>query len=297
MNASPSPADPKVSVIIPLYNVERLVGRCLDSVLGQTLRELEVVCVDDGSPDGSAAVVEDYARRDARVRLLRQENQGPGAARNLGISRARGVWVTFVDGDDAIGHPRYLQRLVEAAECHDVALACAGIVKIKPGRQETRLSFSGESLFLLPEERLRAVHCPPDYYVWNKIYRRSLLLEKHILFPPGRLGEDALFSLRCMVECGPMVTVPEVWYAYTLNPHSLTKSSDTRRKQRERYEALRACMDYLEKNNVAVPKRYRSIPVRSYGFLGLTFLKWRERYGKRTLLLFDLLPLWRHKAP
>ena len=90
-----------MSVIIPVYNAEKYLRGCMDSVLSQTLRELEVICVDDGSTDGSAAILEEYAEKDSRVRVLRQENKGAGAARNLGID-AKGEYVAFVDADDSL---------------------------------------------------------------------------------------------------------------------------------------------------------------------------------------------------
>ena len=98
---------PRVSVIIPVYNAEKYLRGCMGSVLGQTLRELEVICVDDGSTDGSAAILAEYAENDSRVRVLRQENKGAGAARNLGIDAAKGEYVAFCSSDNLItlAHP------------------------------------------------------------------------------------------------------------------------------------------------------------------------------------------------
>ena len=96
----PSQQMPKVSVIIPVFNVEEYLGECLDSILGQTLREIEVVCVDDGSTDGSAAILDTYAAKDGRVKVLRQPNAGAGAARNAGLAVATGEYLLFCDPDD-----------------------------------------------------------------------------------------------------------------------------------------------------------------------------------------------------
>ena len=105
---------PKVSVIIPVYNAAPFLGDALDSVLGQTLRELEVICVDDGSTDASSAILAEYAARDKRVRVLTQANQGQGAARNRGLKAAQGDYIYFMDADDALADPAALSRLVAA---------------------------------------------------------------------------------------------------------------------------------------------------------------------------------------
>ena len=105
-----------MSVILPVYNAEKYLRGCMDSVLIQTLRELELICVDDGSTDGSAAILEEYAEKDSRVRVLRQENKGAGAARNLGIGAARGEYVAFIDADDSLCLDS-LEPLYQQAKC------------------------------------------------------------------------------------------------------------------------------------------------------------------------------------
>ena len=115
--------EPKVSVIIPVYNVEPFLARCLDSVVGQTLRGIEIICVDDGSPDRSIDILNRYAAQDDRIRVISQENRGLGGARNRGFDAATGEFILFVDSDDWID-PAYCERLYEAAhpiweQCHD----------------------------------------------------------------------------------------------------------------------------------------------------------------------------------
>ena len=105
-----------LSVIIPVYNVEKYLAECLDSVCSQTLKDIEIICIDDGSTDGSAAILDDYARRDPRVRVIRQANAGVGAARNRGLDIATGRYVYFIDSDDWLADKNALSVLCETAE-------------------------------------------------------------------------------------------------------------------------------------------------------------------------------------
>ena len=105
----------KVSIIIPVYNVEKYLPKCLESVLGQTYADLEIICVDDGTPDRSAAVILSYAEKDRRINLISQENQGLSGARNTGIGSATGKYIIFLDGDDWI-EPETVETAVGMAE-------------------------------------------------------------------------------------------------------------------------------------------------------------------------------------
>ena len=105
---------PKLSVVVPVYNVENYLSKCLDSILKQTLEDIEIICVNDGSTDGSANILQDYKKKDPRIIVLEQENQGLGAARNTGIRTARGEYIGFVDSDDFI-EPTMYEKLYEKA--------------------------------------------------------------------------------------------------------------------------------------------------------------------------------------
>lgn len=118
----------KVSVIIPVYNVEAYLRQCLDSVVNQTLREIEIICVDDGSTDKSAAILKEYAAKDGRIKVLTQSNTGAGAARNAGIARATGEWITFCDADDWI-EPDAIEKMVAAAQREDADCVCCGMIR------------------------------------------------------------------------------------------------------------------------------------------------------------------------
>ena len=131
-----SQKSPKISVIIPVYNQERYIPQCLDSTLSQTLGDIEVVCVDDGSTDGSGAVLDAYAAKDSRVRVVHRENRGVGPTRNEGLAMARGEFVIFMDPDDYYPDSLVFEKLYGAATEHG-ALVCGGSLAIYDGEKHT----------------------------------------------------------------------------------------------------------------------------------------------------------------
>lgn len=191
---------PIVSVIVPVYNVSAFLPRCLESLLGQTLKSIEILCVDDASSDDSAEVVLSFQEKDDRVRLLRQEHQGVSAARNLGIDSARGEYVAFVDADDWV-EPAMLETMVSRAEKDRADIVvCGAQVHFEEGSRREALERAltvEDGLWQRSEEDsiwqcLKRNGSWP--FVWNKLLRASLLREHEICYSPRlSLGEDGAF--------------------------------------------------------------------------------------------------------
>lgn len=287
--------EPKVSVIIPVYNVEPFLARCLDSVVGQTLREIEIICIDDGSPDRSIDILRRYAARDERIRVISQENRGLGGARNRGFDAARGEYVLFVDSDDWID-PAYCERLYEAAREAGADVACASMLKIRPSYSKWTIRFTRRKQVTDAAEKFRICRCPPDFYVMNKLMRRELLLRLGLRFRERVCYEDVEYTMRVLGEGGTLVTVPEVVYRYMVNGASITKSRQTPKKQRERYLAHQAFVAYMDARGIPFDSGFRRITRRKYDWLGITWLKVKECGDRQTLRLFDLIPLWSRRA-
>ncbi|MDQ3629592.1 MAG: glycosyltransferase [Actinomycetota bacterium] len=192
-----------MSVIIPVYQVERYVADCLDSVLAQTYAHLDVVVVDDGSTDGSAAIVAGYAQRDDRVRVIRQDNAGLGAARNTGIQHARGQFVTFLDSDDTVPPSSYA-TMVDALVSSGSDFVVGALLKQINGEYRVpgwmvplhRTRRTGVCIDEVPEML-------PNIFAWNKMFRRTFWDRAALAFPHGVSYEDhvpmttALLSARC----------------------------------------------------------------------------------------------------
>ncbi len=282
---------PKVTVIIPVYNTERLLDRCLESVVAQSLSDIEIICVDDGSTDGSGALLDSWAQRDGRIRVIHQSNGRQGKARNAALTIAQGEYVGMIDSDDYIPK-EYFERLYNAAVEADADMAMCGIVKQKSMMERRVVAFDGVEVAVDAEQKLRLCHCPPEFHPVNKLYRRSMLSRLGLRFAEGVQYEDVMFVTRAIVECDRLVTVPDLAYYYVLNPSSTVKSRQTADKQRQKYEAHRAMVDYMAERGINIAPRHRNITVRYFKTLGICLWKIKERGEIRTLRLFDLVPIW-----
>lgn len=187
---------PLVSVIIPVYNAQKCLPACMDSVLGQDFRDLEVILVNDGSRDNSLRLCERYAALDARVTVIDQKNGGPGAARNAGLRVAKGQYLQFVDSDDAL-LPGATGALVKAIEGHDLAIAH---FQLQLGKEITDRGLIKQPLSLERRPFLDTlIKWPGSYFysaLWNKLYSRELVERQGLRFEETVIwGEDCLFNM------------------------------------------------------------------------------------------------------
>ena len=282
---------PKVSILIPVYNTAELLPRCLESVTRQTLHDIEIICVDDGSTDLSADVLEQWAGEDARIKVLRQSNGRQGKARNEAMKIACGEYIGMVDSDDYIPED-YFEKLYRAATERSADIAVCGIYKEKKTGGRTVISFAETRVWEQVEDKLTVCHCPPEFHPVNKLYRRAFLEEAGLRFAEGVQYEDVMFVMRALCESRRLVTVPDVTYRYVLNRASTVKSRATSAKQLQKYEAHRAMVAYARENNISIPVKYQYITVYHYSIAGVCLYKIKEYGNKRMLRLFDAFTIW-----
>ncbi|MDR1857463.1 MAG: glycosyltransferase [Desulfovibrio sp.] len=205
---------PKVSVIIPIHNVESYLRRCLDSVCGQTLHDIEILCVNDNSPDNSLSIISEYQRNDDRIKLINfGENKGVSFARNYAIDRANGDYLGFVDPDDEIG-PHFFEKLY--------ARAISGGYEIVKGRA-LHIFEDGRKAFGINNENIckNKLHFCREF--WSAIYRREFIIKNEINFTIGAMfGEDIAFVCKAVSVVEHIATVDDAIYAY----HRRSDSSD-----------------------------------------------------------------------
>lgn len=212
-------AAPLVSVVMPVYKVEAYVGRAIESVLGQTLWDWELFCVDDGSPDRSGAICEEYAARDPRITVLHRANGGAPSARNAAMEIARGRYFFFMDSDDR-ADPDMLESMVGLAEENRADLVIAGFfieTHSGGGRPFVQVQSAGpvdcssHGAFRQNAHRLldRNLLYPP----WNKLFRASYLRERGIRFP-DTFWDDFPFNLAVIRDVERVVATPKAWYRF-----------------------------------------------------------------------------------
>ena len=219
---------PMISVIIPVYNVEQYLPQCLDSVLGNSYRELEVICVDDGSTDGSGEIIDQYAREDARVRAYHKPNGGVSSARNLGLEKARGEWVCFIDSDDAVNY-RFFELLIQAwkddGERADVVICGRlwhGARELPDWHREIESKENIVQHLRWPDIRNNMMAWA---FVWGKMYRRKIV--ENILFPLElKFSEDTYYNLYVLNSTPSfrLITSGDAEYLYRNRPQSAYSS-------------------------------------------------------------------------
>ena len=190
--------NPTVSIIVPVYNAEATLSRCVDSVLNQQYTDFELLLVDDGSPDGSGALCDRYAAQDARVRVIHQKNAGVSAARNRALDAARGTYLQFLDSDDWIT-PDATRSLVRAAEEHRCDLVIADFYRVVGERLSRKGDIDEDTVLTREGYAAHMMENPADFYygvLWNKLYRRDIVERHHLRMDPEiSWCEDFLFNL------------------------------------------------------------------------------------------------------
>ncbi len=309
---------PLISVIIPVYNVEKYLRRCLDSVIAQTYQNLEIICVDDGSVDESGKICDQYAVRDARIKVIHQENQGVSAARNRGLDAAEGEYIAFVDSDDYILEDMYKKMLDKLLNYNVDLCVCQWQYEFSDGRQVVKRKNIDPTIYGRKTSLEFARFLYRSNYengvvvaAWNKLYRRALLDTIHF---EGRIHEDDAFNGRIMAKNISVYVMEEQFYVYAQNGDSLTNKPfsankffflDVLAERRELFKSdafirqeteLLYCNMYIEyclrarKDGVAVshPERYRQIFRKMFSSLrreGKANIKFRLR-----MMLFSFSP-------
>ena len=211
---------PLISVIVPVYNVENYIHRCVDSIINQTYKNLEIILVDDGSPDNCGYICDEYARKDNRIVVVHQTNGGLSAARNAGLDICRGEYIGFVDSDDCI-HPEMYERLyndickyhVRLAFCHPNM--CRGEI---PDVEEGLSTECRDKEFVILKSMTEQIW----WSAWTKLYERSLFAE--IRYPQGKTNEDYAITMYIYDQCDRIAINYNKLYNYCVRENSICTS-------------------------------------------------------------------------
>ncbi len=236
---------PKVSVIVPVYNVEKYLCQCLDSLVNQTLQDIEIICINDGSTDGSPDILEKYAKKDSRITVINQKNQGVAVARNEGLAVACGAYIGFCDPDDWVDFD-FFEKLFLAADNgkFDIVKGNFNIVYDSGKTQNT------EEINNIKDE-LNTNNIPLKTFVtswWSAIYRTDFLNKYKIVFPQLAYKEDVAFLYKTLSAAENFKVVDDVFYHYFKRKGSLTDQKLTHEKFRDYIASRSDVCDFLNKN-------------------------------------------------
>ncbi len=261
--------DPILSLIVPVYNAEAALRRCVDSILGQELGELELILVDDGSTDGSPEICDTYAKKDPRVRIIHKENSGVSDSRNLGLSEARGKYIQFVDSDDWISNDASYE-LVMAAEEHDCDMVISDFYRVVGKRIQQKGSIDEGGVFSREQYASYMMENPADFYygvLWNKLYRRDII-EEHQLRMQKDVSwcEDFMFNLEYLLHVKTVFAVQKPLYYYVKTKGSLVSQSMSLPKLvRMKAAVFEYYNDFYK--NIFTPEEYEKARIKVYSFL------------------------------
>lgn len=254
---------PLISVIIPVYNVEQYLRKCVDSVRAQTYRNLEIILIDDGSTDSSSRICDEYAAQDSRIKVIHQKNQGVSAARNAGLKIAKGEYVGFVDADDYIEADMY-QYLYHLCVDHQTSVSVCNYACIINGVKRTMPPISKEGVFPI-SAALEKLHT--QLFSFNKLFKKQLV--GHIEFSTDIfIGEDMMFCVAAFDNAQKIAYGPDAKYNYVQNAASATKQTFNPKKMTY-FQAANYVLQYAQKRGDSVlQKKIKSqICYHTVGFL------------------------------
>ena len=264
--------EPKVSVIVPVFNAADYLAPCLDSLIAQTLKDVEIICVDDGSKDDSWQILQQYAKKDARITIIQQKNKGVGCARNQGIQLARGTYIGFVDADDWVDSD-YFEKLYDAALKDNSDIAMTTNVREYSPKGCVRKMTGARAPAILSGVDEKGPVALISGIMWNKIYRRAFV-EKFGLScyaPPAYGHDDNYWTFLSVMWCNQISVVDGGYYFYRFVPNSLVHQSKSE-KEFIWIEIYRAILDRVQKTvcEVGIKEKW------------INFLDARMRHDVRT---------------
>ena len=211
-----------VSIIVPIYRVETYLRRCVDSILKQTYKDIEVILVDDGSPDNCGKICEELALNDCRIRVIHKKNGGLSSARNAGLQIAKGEYICFVDSDDWIAE-NYVECLLRTIFSYNADMSACNLQKIHDGdEQQTKQS---DKVDLIDDEKYLCALTESSFagYAWNKMFRAAIIESNSLHFDEQIFnGEDLPFVLEYLQYCNKVAYIKNVLYYYYIRPGSIT---------------------------------------------------------------------------
>lgn len=259
----------KLSIIVPVYNVEKYLPKCLESLIKQTLNDIEIICVNDGSMDNSLAILKEFASKDSRIRIIDNQHQGVAKTRNTGIEQSTGEYIGFVDSDDYIDID-FFEKLYNSATKSNSDIAIASILKHKNLFNIYNAKYTKEETAITIQDKIKLCEDKKHFffYAWNKIYHSGFIKENNIKFSEGQIYEDVMFAIKALYYSNKIISVYGTKYHYIEHENSLTKSKDkTGEKEHDLIKAYSELQEFCNSKNIEIPERLNYYTKENFGFI------------------------------
>ena len=244
---------PKISIIVPVYKVEKYIEQCIDSILNQTFKDFELILVDDGSPDKCPEICDKYALKDERIKVIHKSNGGLSSARNAGIEIATGDYIGFVDSDDFVHHKMY-ETLYNYALEYNADISICNYIKFTSEDKPYNIADIDKNIKIEEYDNISALkqlykdNIGVFWGPWQKIYKRNLF--EKIKFEEGRIHEDRLICHRLLYESKKTIYIPKIFYYYRVRNGSISTSTFKPKYYSDLIYAYRDCMILFTSENL-----------------------------------------------
>ncbi len=279
-----------ISVIVPVYNVERYLIQCIDSIIKQTYSNLQIILVNDGSTDNSSKICDMYAKKDNRITVIHKSNGGLSDARNVGLDEAKGKYIVFIDSDDYIKE-QYIELLYNAIKENNTLIAQCGIKKVNNNRKELQTLGYEKNTIITAEEAIidmSGEHWVENIVVWNKMYHIELL--KNTRFRVGKLHEDEFYTYKVLYDAERISIIQDSLYCYRQNDESIT-GKKYNLKRLDVLEAFEERLQFFKKMNEL--KLYHSTLVLFLQLIKQSYCSVKKHYSSKRKILKGLKEKYR----
>lgn len=249
--------------------MEKYLPKCLESLIKQTLKDIEIICVNDGSMDNSLAILKEFASKDSRIRIIDNQHQGVAKTRNTGIEQSTGEYIGFVDSDDYIDID-FFEKLYNSATKSNSDIAIASILKHKKFFNIYNAKYTKEETAITIQDKIKLCEDKKHFffYAWNKIYHSGFIKENNIKFSEGQIYEDVMFAIKALYYSNKIISVYGTKYHYIEHENSLTKCKDkTGEKERDLIKAYSELQEFCNSKNIEIPERLNYYTKENFGFI------------------------------
>lgn len=278
---------PKISVIVPIYNVEKYLERCLNSIINQTFNDIEVICINDGSTDNSGKILNKYQKY-TNFRIIEQTNVGISETRNIGLNLAQGDYISFIDSDDFIDSNFY-EVLYNNAVKFKADIACAGIIRENEKKSAKIIEYKNIQITDNIKDKFILSQCPKYNFVWNKIYKRDFLTGKNISFVSGMIYEDMCFTPDILEKSGALVVCTNTYYHYWKHKNSLIKKNCAKSRA-DKIAGTIYLKNKCKQYKITVNINNEILYLEDYIFCGIPILRKKNYRATQKYYLFTLIP-------